>query len=180
MIETTNLTLEDINKRILGFKHCRLLVVTGGEPLLHLDKLSRLFEVVKRENDFEIEIETNGTIRPTSRFDSFIAHYDVSPKTSNSGIDRKHRIKPEAIKFFNSSPKADFKFVIVNPDDLKEILELTEEGLISKEKVILMPEGTSAGTLCERSSWLVEVCRSYGFRFSPRLHILLWGNERTR
>ena len=29
--------------------------------------------------------------------------------------------------------------------------------------------------LIERSPWVVEACKRHGFRFSPRLHILLWG-----
>jgi 7-carboxy-7-deazaguanine synthase len=44
--------------------------------------------------------------------------------------------------------------------------------------VILMPEGTAPQILAERSRWLVEICKEKGFRFSPRLHIDLWGQKR--
>ena len=30
----------------------------------------------------------------------------------------------------------------------------------------------------ERAVWLVEMCKQHGFRFSPRLHIDLYGNRR--
>jgi 7-carboxy-7-deazaguanine synthase len=43
-----------------------------------------------------------------------------------------------------------------------------------------MPEGTDAATLRARGAWLVEVCKREGWRFSPRLHIELWGNLRGR
>jgi 7-carboxy-7-deazaguanine synthase len=26
--------------------------------------------------------------------------------------------------------------------------------------------------------WLAEICKQEGFRFSPRLHVDLWGNRR--
>jgi len=45
-------------------------------------------------------------------------------------------------------------------------------------RVLLMPEGTDREVLQERSMWLAEICKSEGFRFSPRLHVDLWGNRR--
>ena len=41
-----------------------------------------------------------------------------------------------------------------------------------------MPEGTDAAALHERALWLAEICKEEGFRFSPRLHVDLWGNRR--
>jgi 7-carboxy-7-deazaguanine synthase len=43
---------------------------------------------------------------------------------------------------------------------------------------MLMPEGSDRETLRERGLWLVEICKSEGFRYSPRLHVDLWGNRR--
>jgi 7-carboxy-7-deazaguanine synthase len=44
--------------------------------------------------------------------------------------------------------------------------------------VVLMPEGTSVETIYERAAWIVEVCKRERFRYSPRLHIDLWGDKR--
>ena len=41
-----------------------------------------------------------------------------------------------------------------------------------------MPEGIDGPTLEQRSAWLVELCKQYGYRFTPRLHILLYGQRR--
>ena len=41
-----------------------------------------------------------------------------------------------------------------------------------------MPEGTDPDVLRARGPWLVEMAMQEGFRFSPRLHIELWGNRR--
>jgi 7-carboxy-7-deazaguanine synthase len=43
---------------------------------------------------------------------------------------------------------------------------------------MLMAEGTSAETINERASWIVEVCKRERFRYSPRLHIDIWGDKR--
>jgi 7-carboxy-7-deazaguanine synthase len=48
----------------------------------------------------------------------------------------------------------------------------------SKSRVMLMPEGVDAAALAERGRWLAEISKREGFRFSPRLHIDLWGNRR--
>ncbi len=44
--------------------------------------------------------------------------------------------------------------------------------------VLLMPEGTDSATLAERSEWVGEVCKRTGFRYCPRLHVLMYGNKR--
>jgi 7-carboxy-7-deazaguanine synthase len=41
-----------------------------------------------------------------------------------------------------------------------------------------MPEGTDPERLRERALWLAEICKDEGFRFSPRLHVDLYGNRR--
>ena len=47
-----------------------------------------------------------------------------------------------------------------------------------RAKVVLMPEGVAPARLRERGVWLAEICKREGFRFSPRLHIDLYGNKR--
>jgi 7-carboxy-7-deazaguanine synthase len=44
--------------------------------------------------------------------------------------------------------------------------------------VLLQPQGLRAEDLAARTPWLVEACKAHGFRFSPRLHILIWGAKR--
>jgi 7-carboxy-7-deazaguanine synthase len=44
--------------------------------------------------------------------------------------------------------------------------------------VILMPEGVDRDILRERGMWLAEICKKEGFRFSPRLHVELYGPRR--
>jgi organic radical activating enzyme len=43
-----------------------------------------------------------------------------------------------------------------------------------------MPEGRTPEALAKKSAWLSEACVKNGFRFTTRLHIILWGDERGR
>ena len=70
------------------------------------------------------------------------------------------------------------KFVVERPGDMGEIRALIEDLGAARERVILMPEGTETERLRERALWLAKICKEEGFRFSPRLHVDLWGNRR--
>jgi len=41
-----------------------------------------------------------------------------------------------------------------------------------------MPEGTTQAMLESRAGWIGETCKKEGFRFCPRLHVMLYGNQR--
>jgi 7-carboxy-7-deazaguanine synthase len=70
------------------------------------------------------------------------------------------------------------KFVIAQAQDLDEVRSIVAALHVPPQKVILMPEGTATDVLRERGVWIAEICKQYGFRFSPRLHVDLYGNRR--
>lgn len=169
---------EDVAATVAGYP-CKNVILTGGEPLLQQPALTALMAALRsRARDYRFETETNGTLIPTSDFDAAIDQYNVSPKLENSNNPRRLREKPAALRFFARSPKANFKFVVADREDLGEVTRLLEACAIAPEKVWLMPEGTSASVLAVRREWLVEVCKQYGFRFSDRLHIQIWGAKK--
>jgi 7-carboxy-7-deazaguanine synthase len=61
---------------------------------------------------------------------------------------------------------------------LHEIASLLDQLAADRSKVMLMPEGIDPATLRERAVWLAEICKREGFRYSPRLHVDLYGNTR--
>ena len=142
-------------------------------------ELARLGRKLK-EAGMRIEVETNGTLAPSSELASLIDQWNVSPKLANSGNPAEHREVPAPLRWFAGQPDAYFKFVVVAPNDLEEVVALVDRYGVPPERVVLMPEGTTAAVLEARSRWLVERCVALGYRFSPRLHILLWGDERGR
>ena len=57
----------------------------------------------------------------------------------------------------------------------------------ARRSVVLLSGGLDSATACAvaraeelaaRTPWLAELCKEHGFRFSPRLHILIWGARR--
>lgn len=153
--------------------------MTGGEPLLHNATLGQICHILKQEGFF-IEAETNGTVEPSSTLLENIDQFNVSPKLENSSVPKQARIRRDVIDVFSRTGKAWFKFVICEPRDIDEAEELVSELNIPKSRVLLMPESTTTETLVERSLWVAEACKNRGFRFSPRLHIWLYGNDRGR
>jgi 7-carboxy-7-deazaguanine synthase len=174
--EVTEMDADEAAKKILGYDS-RHLVVTGGEPMLQQEEL---FPVLRNlgEKGFFIEVETNGTMLPTGEISRVVDQWNVSPKLANSGNSLSAREKSECYNLFGQLSNSYFKFVVENSEDLGEILELVAKYGIPRDRVILMPESTSPESLREKSAWLAEVCRSEGFRFTTRLHIILYGNKR--
>jgi organic radical activating enzyme len=156
---------------------CKHLVVTGGEPLLHQRALAPLLASLKKDGYF-IEVETNGTVAPSITLADSVDCFNVSPKISNSLIDESVRLHPDSILAFVRSEKAWFKFVVCDPKDIAEVEGMLSKFGIPRNRAMLMPEGIDEASLLNRSRWLVDICKEKGFRFSPRLHILLYGNKR--
>ena len=125
-------------------------------------------------------METNGTITPSSDMVDAISQWNVSPKIGSSGNPADRREVPEALRAFRELDSAYFKFVVVDPEDVEEVCGLVDRYGIPSHRVVLMPEGVTPEAISARSRWLAEECARRGFRFSTRLHILLWGDERGR
>ncbi|MGA3068495.1 MAG: 7-carboxy-7-deazaguanine synthase QueE [Tepidisphaeraceae bacterium] len=166
----------------LGAKH---VVVTGGEPMI-MPEIGGLCEALKAAGH-HITVETAATVYSPVAIDLA----SLSPKLSNStpaqreggrfaAAHEKQRLNfPVMQKFIDASPEFQLKFVVSAESDLVEIREVL--GRLSgwtPGDVLLMPEGTDRQTLDERSGWIGDICKREGFRFCPRLHILLWGNRR--
>ncbi len=161
------------------------VVITGGEPMLFQDmvELTQLL----RGRGLHITIETAGTLLKKVECDLM----SISPKLANSTPREREggrwaamhdhlRYQPEVLRSLISGYEYQLKFVISAPEDLEEVRAIVREIGAASERVVLMPEGTSRETLVERGRWLTQICMCEGFRYSPRLHVDLWGTERGR
>jgi len=155
------------------------VVLTGGEPMLHQDRLPKLVELMRNAGFNFFEIETNGLIVPNNNMLKSIDWWNCSPKLSNNGLALSKNINANAIRIIAFTDKADFKFVVTSPEDIDEIIT-NYLPLIPKYSVMLMPEGFTRAKQLRATPWVKEAAERNGFRFSPRLHILKWGNERKR
>ncbi|AGF91622.1 queuosine biosynthesis QueE radical SAM [Cellulophaga phage phi47:1] len=156
------------------------LVITGGEPLLHMAKIEKFLEWLQLEKKLfpVIEIETNGTITPSDVLLWRIRHWNCSPKLSNSGESKHRRINVEALNKMSQYKGniSTFKFVISHADDLIEIAN--DFDFINQKDIILMPAGATRDELTETRKIVVEQCINLGLRYSERLHIVIW-NQKT-
>jgi 7-carboxy-7-deazaguanine synthase len=165
--------LDALLEEASGFP-CRRVVITGGEPLE--SSFFAPLACALGSRGFAIEVETSGTLPPPAELDRAI-QWNVSLKLAGSGVDEAKRIRPDAIRAFLSR-EVWWKFVVTDDGDLGEVLRLAERFALPRERVLLQPEAVRREDLLERSQWVVEACKRHGFRFSPRLHVLLWGAKR--
>jgi organic radical activating enzyme len=156
----------------------RRVVITGGEPLMQQAALAQLFELIPAS--IAVEVETNGTLAPEPSLVARVDQWNVSPKLSHAGDEAARRIKIDVLRAFRDTGRAFLKFVVRERDDIGEVRALVHELAWPEERVLLMPEATTAAVHAERSALLAALCQEHGFRFSPRLHVLLWGGERAR
>jgi 7-carboxy-7-deazaguanine synthase len=177
--EGDELTVGEILRRASEYKAARHVVLTGGEPMLapEIVDLSQRF----RELGMHITIETAGTVLAPVACDLM----SISPKLSNStpeGVFRemheKTRLQPGVLQALTTNYEYQLKFVIARPEDLAEARQIIDALGTPPARVILMPEGTSEEVLRERGPWVAELCKTHGYRFSPRLHVHLYGNRR--
>ncbi len=154
------------------------VVITGGEPLIQQADLAELCGRLAGSGR-SVEVETNGTVAPDPAMVAAVSRWNVSPKTAGSGNPQRREV-PGALAAFAALPNADFKFVISTRADAEEAEAIARRYGVAPGRVALMPEGASAAQLAERSAWVRAEAAARGFRFSSRIHILLWGDGRAR
>lgn len=185
--EGENIEITAIIQQVKAYE-CTHVVLTGGEPMI----ASGIHELAAglRAAGHHITIETAATVAADGIACDLAS---LSPKLANSTPDleqagpwsQRHeatRLKPEIIRAWLRSYPAQLKFVVSAFEDLPEIESLINEvGTVpsfTRDRVLLMPEGTDVETLRERGPLLADMCLKHGFRYAPRLQIELFGNTR--
>jgi 7-carboxy-7-deazaguanine synthase len=175
------LSVEEIVLRINEYD-CGNVVVTGGEPF-GKEELPELLRKLRSEGK-HITVETSGI----EYVDALpIDLVSLSPKLSNStpqeaelaSLHEKNRINKDALTKFMENYPCQVKFVVENRSDIEEVKEILNDCKRgSHTEVMLMPQAADTQEYIESSRKIAEICIDEGFSFSPRLHILLWGNKR--
>jgi organic radical activating enzyme len=155
------------------------VVITGGEPMLHQDRLPELLKLMRKAGFEFFEIETNGLIVPSREMLNLIDWWNCSPKLTNNGLTKAQNLSPNVLRILTSNGKVDFKFVVTSESDIDEIIN-DFLPYIPNYAIMLMPEGFTRSRQLRQMQWVRAAAVRHGFRFSPRLHILKWGNERKR
>ena len=202
--EKNQMEVEDIvkivveNTREQNIDH---VVISGGEPTMQTEALAELCLQLNRLG-YHITIETNATIYD-ERISTYSDLMSMSPKLAsstpwvanlkNSGVEYKQkwaerherdRINVEVMqRYINDRYHHDWdfqlKFVISTEQDIEEIESiLSQLNGFNPSDICLMPEGVDVNTLNSRTGWVAEQALKRGWRFCPRLHILMFGKNR--
>lgn len=160
----------------------RFVVITGGEPMVNFEirQLARELKAAGKH----ITIETAGIAYiPDVPCDLM----SISPKLSNSapleaesaGVHKDSRLDLAVLGELIANYHYQLKFVVDSVNDVPEIQEVIEQtGNIDPHMVMLMPQAATRDELASRSPVVAEICKSVGFAFCQRLHVLLWDGQR--
>ena len=163
---------------------CRFVVITGGEPMVNFEirQLARELKAAGKH----VTIETAGIAYiPDVPCDLM----SISPKLSNSvpaeaelaTIHKDSRLDLAVLGELIANYHYQLKFVVDSVNDLAEIQEVIEQtGNIDPEMVMLMPQAVTRDELSAKSPMVAEICKSAGFAFCQRLHILLWDHKKGK
>jgi 7-carboxy-7-deazaguanine synthase len=167
------------NKNIIN------VVFTGGEPALY-----KLDELVCDKKNYHVE--SNGMFIPDKPVDITLNdgtrlereamkeeifsrfNWVISPKLSNA----KQNIDNDCLMYWKDKDYCIFKFIIKEGSDLKEVNEIVHKYTIPRNKIYVGLEGTTIDSQLRPD--LVDSILQNGFNYSPRLQILLWGNQRAK
>lgn len=166
------------------------LVITGGEPLLGWQRVwPALLDKCKAVGLKNVTFETNGTQSVKSELVDYFnlqsqdmhVTWSTSPKLTISGETTEDALIPEALKTMNEVENSFLynKFVVRDIEDFTEVdmfVDAYKKAGVVLDSVFCMPEGATLEqqTLTEKD--VAEACMQTGYKFSPRLHISLFGN----
>ena len=164
------------------------LIMTGGEPLLAWQRLYvDLFEHPKMKDLKNVTFETNTTQMLHKDLLDYLENnrriqvtFSCSPKLSVSGESWNDAIKPKVASQYASVADSDLylKFVVADKDDVDEVSKAVEAYREAGVEcpVYLMPLGGRSEEYNMNVKEVAEICMQRGWRFTPRLHISLFGN----
>ena len=198
-------SIEDIAKKLVSYTPenkwiCSTgqdihLIITGGEPMLWQRELQQLIRQPTFRDLKNITFETNCTQPWKDNFDKFMhgltagdytthpihVTWSTSPKLSISGEHWAKAICPEVAYQYSQIPNTHlyFKFVVMDEQDIEEVdlarKAYSDAGIDAD--IYLMPVGATMEGQAKTGRQVAEICLKYGYKFSPRLHVDLFGNK---
>jgi organic radical activating enzyme len=176
------------------------LIFTGGEPLLAWQELyPDLLSQPGMEDLMNITFETNTTQFLKPKLQEYLKYsgatrklrttFSCSPKLSVSGESWDKAINTDVAAQYYETIMANngkleygdmyFKFVVATRQDVEEVQQAVSEyrGAGIDCPVYLMPLGGRSEEYIMTTTDVAELAMEQGWRFTPRLHIDLFGNK---
>jgi organic radical activating enzyme len=152
-----------------------------------------------RQTEFKdlknLTIETNCTQPFKEGFDKFLngltagdytkhpvhVTWSTSPKLSISGESWDKAIRPEVARQYAQIANTHlyFKFVVQDEQDLDEVNRARDMYSSSgvNADIFLMPMGATREGQIKTAAQVADMAMKHGFKYSPRLHVDLFGNK---
>lgn len=192
--------IEHLQIKFLNKYKIKRIVFSGGEPLLRIDFIDNFIKLTN--NIFsKYEIETNGVLL----FDTFyknilnlnILQLNISPKIieypqkyNDAFFQVLKEINKDQLKEYSlitdrfSNMRFKFVYCTDYKDKILNFIDVLKFNNINNEIIIspLTPQHDEKDFMNKyKKSCLdtLEFCLKYGFRYTPREHIFLFGNNRN-
>lgn len=161
-------TIDQVMQRVRDFG-CRLVEVTGGEPLAQreaLDLIQRLCD-----DGYEVLIETGGYVSTAEVDERAEIILDVkcpaSGEAERNDWSNLNRLRPD---------RDEAKFVIVDRNDWEFARNIIEEyGLETRTRAVLISPAWGLIDLKELAGWITE--SGLNVRLQLQLHKYIWGPD---
>jgi 7-carboxy-7-deazaguanine synthase len=161
------MTLDEVLERVRSFG-CRLVEVTGGEPLLQKEA----FDLIRRlcDEDYEVLVETSGSVPIDPVDDRATIILDI--KCPGSGeMERNLWENLDKLR-----PRDEIKFVIANRADYEWARDVVRERKLDRWTVLFSAVFGDLD-MKDLAEWILE--ERLPVRFQTQLHKQIWGAEAT-
>jgi len=165
--EGSERTVSQILQEIALFK-CKLVEVTGGEPLLQeevIELLERLHEA-----GYTVLLETNGTVFIT-KVPSWV-HVIIDVKLPGSG--HPGSFMQENLQWLREDWD-ELKFVVSGKEDFSSALDFITEHKLGKHRLLFSPVWGKVNP-AELADWIKST--GLPLRLNLQLHKLIWDSDR--
>lgn len=155
------------------------IMITGGEPGLQIQALSKLISDIGYDIDMSYHIETAGHIDFSElNFHSSRIYYAFSPKIGSLKSNNN-------VKWLGISKGVNFRYIVkivVSKEnwveDLSAIKQFQKEYHIPNNRIYLMPKGITREEVIENSKFVIDKAIKEKYQFTSRQHILIYDDKR--
>lgn len=160
-----------------------IVVITGGEPFLQerSQGFAKMLHELRRRGR-HVHIESNGTLLPDAEILDGLDVIVLSPKLANAGVHRGNQNPALHAGWADIAHHREvhLKFVCENADDVAVAAEMASLLSWPRDRVWVMPEGTTAQVVGDRLPIIADAAIAAGVNVSSRLHVTAWGDVRGR
>ena len=163
----SDMSINQILKHIDKYP-ANLVMVTGGEPLLQKDCISRMDEVLK--NEYSVMLETSGSLPLNKVPKKVVKIVDFKCPSSNM----KHKNDWKILKDIDK--KDEIKFVIGDKKDYNWSKDMIKEYDLDKICPILFSPVYDKINIENLSKWILD--DGLNVRLQMQLHKYIWGADK--